>query len=141
MASVNLRARSGNTVFIKFDGKSIGLCKSVRASDDYSPEPVSGIGDIHIAEYVPTVARHTLSVSSMMLLEGAMRDMGITPENADDMLVGKVFDISVVSNADGSELRKYMGCSYASGDVEVQANQVVVYNAQFNALNVSGYGM
>ena len=141
MASVNLRARSGNRVLVKFDGIMIGLIQSVRASDDYGPEPASGIGDIHAAEYVPTMARNSLSVSSMVLFVGAMRDAGITPGNGDDALTGKVFDISIVSKDDGSELRKYMGCSYASGDIEVHKHAVIVSNAQFNALDVVGYGL
>ncbi len=141
MASVNLKARSGNRVIVTFDGKQVGLVQSVRMSDDYGPEPASGIGDIHVAEYVPTMARHTLSVSSMILFTGAMRDAGVTTMDGDDALEGKVFDIVVKSKDDGEELRKYTGCSYASGDVEVQKHAILVSNAQFNALNVSGPGL
>lgn len=141
MSSINLKARSGNRVVAKFDGKQIGLVQSVRMSDDYGPEPASGIGDIHVAEYVPTMARHTLSVSSMILFTGAMRDAGITTLDGDDALEGKVFDIVIEAKDDGSELRKYTGCSYASGDVEVQKHAILVSNAQFNALNVSGPGL
>ena len=141
MASVNLKARSGNRVIVTFDGKQVGLVQSVRMSDDYGPEPASGIGDIHVAEYVPTMARHTLSVSSMILFTGAMRDAGVTTMDGDDALEGKVFDIVVKSKDDGEELRKCTGCSYASGDVEVQKHAILVSNAQFNALNVSGPGL
>lgn len=141
MASVNLKARSGNRIIVTFDGKQVGLVQSVRMSDDYGPEPASGIGDIHVAEYVPTMARHTLSVSSMILFTGAMRDAGVTTMDGDDALEGKVFDIVAKSKDDGEELRKYTGCSYASGDVEVQKHAILVSNAQFNALNVSGPGL
>lgn len=61
--------------------------------------------------------------------------------DGDDALEGKVFDIVVKSKDDGEELRKYTGCSYASGDVEVQKHAILVSNAQFNALNVSGPGL
>lgn len=141
MASTNLLARSGNRVIVKFDGQQIGLIQSVRMNDDYSPEPASGIGDIHVAEYVPTMARHQISVSSMILFIGAMREAGIATEDGDGMLEGKVFDIVIESKDDGSELRKYMGCSYASGDVEVQKHAIIMSNAQFNALNVTGTGL
>ena len=137
---INLKARSGNRVTVRFDGKEIGLVQSVRANDDYGPEPASGIGDIHVQEYVPTMARHSVSVSSMILFTGAMRDAGITTINGDDALEGKVFDIVVSSKDDGTELRKYMGCSFASGDIEVQKHAILVSNAQFNALDVSGTG-
>lgn len=141
MASTNLKARTGNRVIVKFDGKQIGLVQNVRMSDDYGPEPASGIGDIHVAEYVPTMARHSVSVSSMILFVGAMREAGITTVDGDEALEGKVFDIVVESKDDGTELRKYTGCSYASGDVEVSKHAILVSNAQFNALNVTGLGV
>lgn len=141
MATQNLKVRSGNRMVVTFDGKQIGLVQSVRASDDYGPEPASGIGDIHVVEYVPTMARHTLSVSSMVLFTGAMREAGITTVNGDDALEGRVFDIVVYSKDDGAELRKYVGCSYASGDIEVNKHAIIMSNAQFNCLDVTGSGI
>lgn len=141
MASINLKARSGNRIVATFDGKQIGLVQSIRISDDYSPEPASGIGDIHVAEYVPTMARHSLSVSAMKLFIGDMRQAGITSLNGDDMLVGRVFDILVISKDDGVPLRKYVGCSFASGDVDVTKHAIIVTNASFNALDVVGDGL
>ena len=66
----NLKVRSGNRIVVVFDGKQIGMVRSVRASDDYGLEPASGIGDIHAQEYVPSMARHSLSISSMVLIRG-----------------------------------------------------------------------
>ena len=54
MATQNLKTRSGNLITVVFDGKQIGLVQNVRMNDDYSPEPASGVGDIHVEEYVPT---------------------------------------------------------------------------------------
>lgn len=136
----NIKVRSGNRVVVVFDGVQLGLVRSVRASDDYSPEPASGIGDIHVQEYVPTTARHTLSVSQMVLIKGAMHDAGIASENGDDALKGLVFDLEVYSKDDGALLRKYVGVSYASGDIDINAHQIIVANGQFNALDVSGKG-
>ena len=141
MATVNHKVRSGNHMAVLLDGKNVGMLQSVSMSDDYGLEPASGIGDIHVQEYVPTMARHSLSVSSMILFTGAMRDAGITLENGDSALEGIVFDIVVSSSDDGTELRKYMGCSYASGDVEVNKHAIIVANGQFNALDVSGTGL
>lgn len=136
----NQRVVSGNRIEVLLDDTKIGTMKSLRANDDYSPEPVAGIGDIHVQEYVPTVARHSLSCSYVLLNAGMLREKGIALENGDDALQGLVFDIVVMSKNDGTILRKYEGCSYASGDMEVQANAVVMANAQFNALNVTGMG-
>lgn len=136
----NLKVRSGNRIAVVFDGKQIGMIQSVRASDDYSPEPASGIGDIHVQEYVPTTARHSLSVSTMMLNKGSLIDAGIAMENGEGVLKGLVFDFEVYSKDDGKLLRKYVGCSYASGDIDVSKHAIVMQSAQFNALDVTGTG-
>ena len=133
----NLKARSGNRIVVMFDGKQLGLIQSDRMNDDYSPEPASGIGDIHVQEYVPTMARHSLQVQSMVLNKGTLREAGITAENGDAVLQGLVFDIEVYSKDDGTLLRKYTGCSYASGDLEVTKHAIVVASGQFFALDVS----
>ena len=138
MAQQNLKTRSGNRIIVTFDGKQVGLVQSVRMNDDYSPEPASGIGDIHVQEYVPTMARHNLQVQTMVLNRGTMRDAGITSENGDAMLQGLVFDIEVYSKDDGALIRKNTGCSYASGDLEVSKHSILMASAQFFALDVVG---
>ena len=140
MAKQNLKVRSGNRIVVVFDGKQIGLVQNVSMNDDYSPEPASGIGDIHVQEYVPTMARHSLSVSAMVLNKGAMLEAGIVAENGDAMLQGLVFDIETYSKDDGTLLRKYVGCSYASGSIDISKHAIVVQSAQFNALDVTGVG-
>jgi len=140
MAQQNLKTRSGNRIVVAFDGKQIGLVQSVRMNDDYSPEPASGIGDIHVIEYVPTMARHTLNVSAMVLDRGAMLEAGIVSENGDAMLQGLVFDIEVYDKDTGAQLRKYVGCSYASGDMDISKHAIVMQSAMFNALDVVGIG-
>jgi hypothetical protein len=134
----NVKTRSGNRIVVVFDGKQLGLVRSVRANDDYSPEPASGIGDIHVQEYVPTMARHSLSVSQMVLIKGAMLEAGIAAENGDAMLQGLVFDLEWYDKDTGKLLRKYVGVSYASGDIDINAHQIVVASGQFNALDVVG---
>lgn len=134
----NIKVRSGNRIVVVFDGKQIGMVRSVRANDDYSPEPASGIGDIHVQEYVPTMARHSISVSAMVLIKGALLEAGIAMENGDAMLQGLVFDLEVFDKDTGTLLRKYTGVSYASGDIDVNAHQIVVQSGQFNALDVTG---
>jgi hypothetical protein len=134
----NLKTRSGNRIAVIFDGKEIGLLQSVSASDDYSPEPASGIGDIHAVEHVPTMARHSLNVSAMLLKKGAMFEAGIAMENGDAVLQGLVFDFEVYSKDDGTLLRKYIGCSYASGSLDVNKHAIIMQSGMFNALDVTG---
>ena len=136
--NVNLKTRTGNLIVVTFGGVQVGLIQSVRLNDDYSPEPASGVGDIHVQEYVPTMARHSISVQVMALNAGALLASGAAAENGDAMLQGLVFDFEVYSKTDGTLLRKYVGCSYASGDVEVSKHAIVMQSGQFNALDVQG---
>lgn len=136
-AQVNLKTRTGNKCAVLFGGVQVGLLQSVQLNDEYSPEPASGIGDIHVQEYVPTMARHTLSVQAMVLNKGEMIAAGCAPENGDAVLQGLVFDI-VVSDNTGALLKKYTGCSYASGNIEVRKHAIVMQSAQFNALDTQG---
>jgi hypothetical protein len=140
MASSNIRAKSANRIAVMFDGKQVGACKSVSMHDDYGLDPVTGIGDIHVLENVPTLARYSLQIEAIVLEKEQLRSAGITTVDGDDALVGRVFDIVVIGKESGEEIRKYSGCSYASGDIRVTANQVVSTSASFSALRVSGVG-
>lgn len=137
---VNANVRTANRLAIVLDGKQIGALQSVRQSDDYGLEGVYGIGDIDPIEHVPTAARYTLSVSNVVLRKGDMRQAGLIPENGAAALKGLVFDIEQYDKDTGDLLRKYVGCSYASGDIDVSRNAIVMANATFMALGVTGGG-
>jgi hypothetical protein len=140
MAEEHRIVNSGNRIEVQFDGKVIGLLQNLRPSDDYGHEPASGVGDIHVQEYVPSMARHQISASTMVLFTNNLRDSGISMENGDEVLKGLVFDIVVYGKdpKNSGVLRKYTKCSYTSGDVEIQKHAIVVANAQFVALDVTG---
>ncbi|MEN6484230.1 MAG: hypothetical protein ABFD98_05040 [Syntrophobacteraceae bacterium] len=134
----NLVVRSANVARILLDGVAIGVLQNVRPSDDYGPEAASGIGDIHAVEYVPTMARHTLSVSALALRKTSLYRLGIIPENGEEVLKGNVFDIEVYDKETGTVLRKYMSCSYASGDIEISKHAIIAHSATFYALDAAG---
>lgn len=138
MATPNIQVRSGNRISVRLDGKNVGLVQSVRVSEDYAPDPASGIGDIDVIEYVPTMARYSVAVNVMVLEKGALKANSIAPENSDIVLQGLVFDIVVYDAASGDELQKIGGCSYASGDIEITKHSIVLQSANFVALSVSG---
>lgn len=140
MATTNVRTHSGNRIAVVFDGQEIGLVQSVRMNDDYGHEDASGIGDIHVQEHVPTVARHQLTYQQMVLKKTNARLAGIAPENGDAVLRGLVFDLVVTDKDTGRILRKYIGCSYVSGDLEVQKHAIVSASGTIKALDVAGTG-
>jgi hypothetical protein len=138
MAQVNQVVRSGNKIVAKFDNKDIGLLQDVRFTEDYAPTEASGVGNIHVQEWVPTMARYQVATRFMLLNKQSMYNAGIVPEDGDAVLQGLVFDIEVLDRATGKTLRKYIGCSYANGDIEVSKHQIVITSATFNCLQASG---
>jgi hypothetical protein len=76
-----------------------------------------------------------------VLNKTSLRALGIVPENGAAALQGLVFDIEQYDKDTGDLLRKYSGCSYASGDVDVSKNAIVMSSASFMALTVSGTGV
>jgi hypothetical protein len=134
---------SGNRIEVQFDGKLVGLLQNIRPSDEYGHEPASGIGDIHVQEYVPGMARHQITASTMVLFKDNLRDTGIAMENGDEVLKGLVFDIIVYGKDPKNEgvLRKYVNCTYTGGDIEISKHAIVAANAQFVALDVVGKRM
>jgi len=141
MARPNIKTHHGNRVVVKIDDQFVGLLQNVRFNDDYSPEAISGVGDIHVQEHAPTMARHTAGVSSMVLRKKNMVALGIYPENGDEMLKGLIFDIEVFDNTVGATptlLRKIIGCTFSGGSIEVAKHTVFVSDANFMGIDVSG---
>jgi len=145
MAIQNIIAHSGNLITLELDGKTFGTIQRMSCSDAYNPEPVSGIGDIHAQEFVPSMAQHTITVEHAVLKVGAMRSLGVIGENGTERLKGMEFDIVVYEKNPQSsaikELRKYRHCSYASGSINISAHRVVMSDATFNARDVVGTGI
>lgn len=137
----NQVVRSANRTIIKMDGLPVGLAQNVRMNDDYSPDAVSGIGDAEVVEYVPTMARYSLTVTNLKLRADSLRQQGLIPENAAAALQGLVFDFIVQDKDTGEVLRKYHDCTYASGDTEIVKHQVVSGSSQFMCRTVSGLGL
>lgn len=137
----NLKVRSGNRIEVRFDGQVVGLIQNVTMNDSYGLEPASGVGDIHAVENVPTMARHSISVQSMILRRKSMRQAGIGQLNGDEALKGLVFDFIVIDKDNGQVLRTYSGCSYDSGSTDIRKHAILMENATFLALDVQGDGV
>jgi hypothetical protein len=123
MATTNVKTHTGNRIVVVFDSQEIGLVQSVRMN-----------------EHVPTVARHQLTYQQMVLKKTNARLAGIAPENGTAVLRGLVFDLVVKDKDSGRILRKYIGCSYVSGDLEIQKHAIVSGSGTLKALDVTGTG-
>ena len=139
--AVTPKTLTGNRVVVEFNNTRVGLVQSVRMADSYNLEDANDIGDIHVKEYVPTKAVHTVSVTSMVLYLKSLRALGIAVENGDAALQGAVFDIVTYSRDTGEVLRKYTACAYDTGTVSVDAHRIIMADGTFKALDVSGTGV
>lgn len=140
MARSNVQVQTGNRVLVKIDNATIGMCQSVRASNDYGMQETSAIGDIHVVEYVPSIARHTLTAAFVVLKRAALEQKGIFApnENGDSMLLGNVFDVVIIDKDTGRPLRTYKDCTFASDDIEVTKHAVIAKNTTMLARDVVG---
>jgi hypothetical protein len=147
MAAANtFGTRTGNHIVIELDDIQVGLIQSMRGSDDFGLEPVSGIGSIKVKEYVPTVARHQIQCGFVALKTELIASRSFASEDGDKAMEGLIFDIIVYDkrdtgvNPDSNQgyIKKYTGCSYASGDFSIEAHRAVIRNATFMALDVDG---
>jgi hypothetical protein len=68
-------ALSGNHLLVKINGNNVGYIQTITAQDDYAPEPLSGLGDIHVREWVPTMARYTIAIDRMVLRQASLMDV------------------------------------------------------------------
>ncbi|MBI9086792.1 MAG: hypothetical protein JEZ11_24560 [Desulfobacterales bacterium] len=134
----NLQVRSANLARVVIDGQEVGLLQNISMNDDYGPEAASGIGDLLVQEHVPTLARHSLSVGKLALRKTSLIKMGIVPENGEAVLKGNIFDVEVFDKSSGDVIRKYLGCTYASGSVEINKHAIISYNCQLMAMDVAG---
>jgi hypothetical protein len=134
----NLQVRSGNKIIAMFGGVQIGLLQDIRFSENYDPAAASGVGNIYVQEWVPTIARYEISTRFMVLNLQSLYNVGAAPVDGDAALQGLVFDIQIMDRNTGSVLRKYVGCSYASGNIEVTKHQIVVMDATFMCLTPTG---
>lgn len=115
----NILVSTGNRVAIVVNGVEVGLCQSVRCSDNYNLQAASGIGDIHVQEWVPTQAIHQITAQTMILFKDDLRGAGgtgaieqqslrgaLTPssgndimDNGDAVLRGLTFDLHISGKA------------------------------------------
>lgn len=139
MTTPNVTVLSGNRVEVRMDNITVGMVQSIRANDDYGPQEVSGIGDIHVKEWVPSLARHTITATVVQLKKESLESLGLATENGKSVLNGLVFDFAIISkDSPFQALRTYQGCSFASGDVEVTKHAIIIRNGTWMALDVSG---
>lgn len=131
-------AQTANRIGLLFDGTQIGLVTGLTLSEDYSPEPAIGIGDIAPLEYVPTMARYQVQIEKMVLIKEKMLSAGIQFKNADDALSGRVFNIVIVDQISGKTLKNIIGCTFASGNTQIRKNTLVTKSATFMALGIKG---
>jgi hypothetical protein len=127
---------TGNEVDVFLGGSKAFLLQTIVMSDDYGQQEVSGIGNIHTEEFVPSYARHNATVDRFCLRKDSMADVVL--ENGDDAMKGMEFDIEVFEKKTGSLLRKYIGSKMTSGRMTNAAHRVSITDSAFVARDAEG---
>jgi len=119
---------SGNTIMVVIKNKPVGLLQDVTADEDFAPEPASGIGDPRVVEYVPTMYRISLAVSSMSLKKDSLFSVGVFPDNVDAYLATEPFTVVVIDKVSKKTIRQYNNCIFGRGTLSVRKHTIVSHN-------------
>jgi len=119
---------SGNTIMVVIKNKPVGLLQDVTADEDFAPEPASGIGDPRVVEYVPTMYRISLAVSSMSLKKDSLFSVGVFPDNVDTYLATEPFTVVVIDKVSKKTIRQYNNCIFGRGTLSVRKHTIVSHN-------------
>jgi len=144
MNGVNKKVRSANQVLIVIKNKVIGIASSLRIAADFALQDQAGIGDNVVVEYVPGIARITVSLSGILLISTNLAAQGILPSTSvRDILEGNVFDVGVYSSIAGTNtpdslLIKALSCMPSSMGYSVDTGQAMKYDHSFVALDLAG---
>lgn len=133
MADVTLKA---NKTKVMIDGAEMILLSDIDIDDSYALERVSGIGDIHVKENVPTVAQHVFTLNGYIPKPEPSWVQGIIPENGDVALQGRTFSVEVFEQ--NGLKRKYVEASCNRGRATLRAHMLFMKNAEFYALDAVG---
>lgn len=126
-----------NKTRVFLDGVEFFLLSNIRATDDYALERVSGIGDIHVKENIPTVAQHVFTMSGYIVKDEQAIARSVIPENGDVALEGRTFSIEIFDK-EGPLLRRYEECTCNNADANMTAHRLLMKDATFYAIDVSG---
>jgi len=74
--------RTGGKVLLRLDNKVIAFAQSARFRDDYGLEPVQIIGQLQAIEYVPTHARHEITITMLVVRNTSLVAMGLESGSA-----------------------------------------------------------
>lgn len=119
---------SGNNIMVVIKNKPVGLLQDVTADEDFAPEPASGVGDPRVVEYVPTMYRISLAVSSMSLKKDSLFSVGVFPENINKYLATDPFTVVVVDKVTNKIIRQYLNCIFGRGTLSVRKHTIVSHN-------------
>lgn len=74
--------KTGGKVIIMLDDIPLAFAQSARFRDDYGLEPVHIIGQLQTIEYVPMHARHEIQISTLVVRNTSLSEMGLEPATA-----------------------------------------------------------
>jgi len=138
--------------FADSEGGAVGAVQNANVSMSFGLDGVSGIGAVTMIEYVPTVARISVSPDQVYLFRreldrvsagGFGGQTGILPHQAIESLNGVVFNITAAvlktdKDTNGqaySTLWQAVDCFLDSGDFSTAKHGTVGRRCQFMALN------
>jgi len=120
--------RTGGKVLLRLNGeKVIAFAQSARFRDDYGLEAVQIIGQLQAIEYVPTHARHEITLTMLVVRNTSLVSMGLEPGSAGS------FGMLTKENTGGAVGQGIVDASPGRiGTTELPGSGIGAWNATFN---------
>lgn len=78
----NTGVRTGGKVLLRLGDQVVAFAQSARFRDDYGLEAVQIIGQLQAIEYVPTHARHEITITMLVVRNTSLVKLGLEPGSA-----------------------------------------------------------
>jgi hypothetical protein len=152
----NLQVYTGNLVFLAVRIPSstagttggsqtynyIGLGQTATINEDADLQAASGVGDNRVKQWVPGMARVTVSITDMALITQSMESLGQAPSRSfTDLLSAQTFDILILDqfNTTGTQpLKTITDCSFANSSIQISKHVPITISGTLNGIDISG---
>ena len=128
---------SGNEVEVYINGELVPVLSQLTMDDDYGLQPLSGVGDGHVQEWVPGQFTHRATIAKALFKPESLFASRIIPENGDVIMQGLEYDVEIFFK-EGGMGRKLENAKCGTNSVRVRMHGILEVDATFVGRDASG---
>lgn len=119
------------------NGELVPVLSQLTLDDDYGLQPLSGVGDGHVQEWIPGQFTHRATLAKALFKPESLFASKIIPENGDVIMQGVEYDVEVFFK-DGGTARKLENAKCGTNSTRLRMHGILEVDATFVGRDVSG---